>query len=219
MALAWSQIPHVTHHDAADITELEAFRRRHAGSVEARGGKLTLTAFVLKAVAATIYRFPEFGASLDAKTATLVIKHYCHVGVAIDTERGLLVPVIRDADKKSVIELAVELYQLAERVRAGQVAIDEMRGGTITVTNVGALGGTGFTPIINFPEVAIVGLGRARLEPTIQGKEGHHGIEPRLKLPISFSFDHRVNDGARAARFVSHLIAILSDPESFALRT
>jgi len=216
-ARAWREIPHVTHHDLADITGLEAFRRRHAAEVEARGGKLTLTVLVLKALAGALSEHPRFNASLDVEAEELVYKRYHHLGVALDSERGLLVPVLRDVDRKSPVELAVELYELAERVRAGEVGRDEMQGGTFTVSNVGPMGGTHFNPIINHPEVAILGRGRASLQPVVRGSLERHEIEPRLLLPLSLGFDHRVNDGADAARFVGRIVELLSDVETFTL--
>lgn len=217
MAVSWAQVPHVTHNDVADITELEEFRRRHEAEVLARGGKLTLTVLVMKAVVAALREYPRFNASLDTVSEEIIVKQYYHLGVALDSERGLLVPVIRDVDRKSIGDLAVELFQLAERVRGGEVRREELSGGTFTITNVGPLGGTGFTPIINYPEVAILGLARARLHPVVRGSLQDAQMVPRLLLPISFAFDHRVNDGAEAARFVKKLIDTLTNVEAFAL--
>jgi pyruvate dehydrogenase E2 component (dihydrolipoamide acetyltransferase) len=217
MALSWAQIPHVTHNDVADITELEAFRQRHVKTIEAKGGKLTLTVLVMKAVAAALHEFPRFNASLDHETEALILKRYYHLGIALDSERGLLVPVIRDVDRKSLTDLAVELFQLAERVRKGDVKREDVSGGTFTITNPGPMGGTTFTPIINYPEVAILGLGRARLQPVVRGTLEKPEIVPRLLLPISFGFDHRINDGADAARFVNKVIHTLTNLEAFTL--
>lgn len=217
MALAWSHIPHVTHQDIADITELEAFRRRHKNAIEQRGGKLTLTVLVMPAVVAALKQFPRFNATLDAETGEIVLKWYYHLGVAVDTEEGLIVPVIRDVERKSLTELAVELTEVVERVRQGKVTREELLGGTFTITNPGPLGGTGFTPLINYPEVAILGLARARLEPVVEGDLNNYTIVPRLRLPLHLTFDHRVNDGADAARFVRTMIDIVRDPESFLL--
>lgn len=217
MALSWSQIPHVTHQDVADVTELEQFRRRHVAEVEEAGGKLTLTVLIMKALVAVLHEFPRFNASLDMESEELVFKKYYDIGVALDTERGLLVPVIRDVPSKSMTELGVELVQLAERARAGEVSRNEMRGGTFTITNVGPLGGTGFTPIINYPEVAILGVARAELRPVVRGSLESPELSTRLVLPLSLGFDHRVNDGADAARFVNRLTEILSDPERLAV--
>ena len=217
MAESWRQVPQVMHADVADITDLEAFRQAHKDEVAANGGKLTTTVLVLKAAVATLKEFPRFNASLDAEKEELVIKHAFHIGVAVATERGLMVPVIRDADRKSISELAVEMGRLAERARSGEVERDEMRGGTFSITNPGPLGGTVFTPLINYPEVAILGTGKARLEPVVQGTLEEYRIVPRLQLPLSFTFDHRVNDGADAARFVSAVIAKLGDPDCLLL--
>ncbi len=202
MSLAWSLIPHVTQHDLADITELEAFRKQQS---DGKGPKLTVTAFVLKACAVALKQYPTFNASLDLANNQLVLKHYYHVGVAVDTEAGLLVPVLRDVDKKSVFELAQELTDTAGKARHGKA---DMTGGTFTVTNLGGIGGTGFTPIVNWPEVAILGLSRSRLEPVVRGGQ----VVPRLMLPLSLSYDHRVIDGASAARFARRIAEMLENP-------
>jgi pyruvate dehydrogenase E2 component (dihydrolipoyllysine-residue acetyltransferase) len=201
MALAWSLIPHVTQHDEADVTDLDAFRRSQKGP----GPKLTMTAFALKAAAIVLKQFPQFNSSLDLPNGHLILKGYYHIGVAVDTERGLLVPVLRDVDKKSVNALAQELLEVAEKARQGKV---EMSGGTFTITNLGGIGGTGFTPIVNFPEVAILGMSRARLQPVIRDGE----VIPRLMLPLSLSYDHRVIDGADAARFTRRIAELLEQP-------
>ncbi len=203
MSLAWSQVPHVTQHDLVDITDLDAFRKQQEG----RGPKLTVTAFALKAVALALRQFPQFNASLDPAAGQLVLKRYYHLGVAVDTDRGLLVPVLRDVDKKSITVLAQELAEVAERARQKKLAVEEMRGGTFTITNLGGIGGTAFSPIVNFPEVAILGLARARLQPVV--REGQ--IEPRLLLPLSLSYDHRVIDGADAARFARRVADMLEN--------
>jgi pyruvate dehydrogenase E2 component (dihydrolipoamide acetyltransferase) len=204
MSLAWSQIPHVTQHDLADVTDLEAFRKTQDG----KGPKLTVTAFALKAVAVALKAFPHVNASLDVGASRLILKHYYHIGVAVDTERGLLVPVIRDVDRKSVRVLAAELTDIAEKARQGKLPIEDMKGGTFTITNLGGIGGVGFTPIVNWPEVAILGLSRARLEPVV--KDGQ--VHPRLMLPLSLSYDHRVVDGADGARFTRRVAAMLENP-------
>ena len=160
MAMAWSQIPHVNHQDVADITRLDAYRREHKAEIEDAGGQLTTTVFVMKAVVAALKVFPRFNSSLDATAEEIILKRYYHLGIAVDTERGLMVPVVRDVDRKSITELSAELKQTAERARAGDTALEEMQGGTFTITNIGALGGTGFAPIINYPEVAILGWER-----------------------------------------------------------
>ena len=218
MALAWSQIPHVMHQDVADITELERFRRRHTAEIEALGGKLSLTVLVMQATVAALKQFPRFNASLDPESGQIILKHYYHVGVAVDTERGLLVPVVRDVDRKSMAELAIELKELAARTRQGKLEREALQGGTFTITNPGSIGGTAATPIINYPEVAILGLARTRLEPVVQGDLDRFSIKPRLRLPLHLAFDHRVNDGADAARFVRTMIDMLGDPESLMLR-
>lgn len=218
MARSWAQIPHVMHQDVADITELERFRADHAAEVEEAGGKLTLTILVLKAAVAALKDFPRFNASLDPDDESIVLKHYYHLGVAVATERGLLVPVIRDVDRKSVTELAVELVAIAERARRGESGREEMQGGTFSVTNVGAIGGTVFTPIIRHPEVAILGLARAGLQPVVEGGDiGGAKVTTRLRLPLCLAFDHRVNDGAEAAQFVNRMVERLQDPEALLL--
>jgi pyruvate dehydrogenase E2 component (dihydrolipoamide acetyltransferase) len=201
MTLAWTTIPHVTQHDVSDITELEAFRKQQDG----KGVKLTILAFVMKACAVALKQFPEFNSSLDLANNQLVLKKYYHIGVAVDTKNGLLVPVLRDVDKKSVEQLARELTEMGEKARDGKA---DMAGGTFTITNLGGIGGTGFTPIINHPEVAILGLSRSRLQPVV--RDG--AIVPRLLLPLSLSYDHRVIDGADAARFTRRIAEMLENP-------
>src|SRR5438034_1044560 len=178
-------------------------------SAKARGVTLTLTAFLLKAAALALAEHPTFNAALDAAGGQLIVKRYVHLGVAVATGRGLIVPVLRDVDKKPVIELARELGALAQRVRDGKATLDDLRGGTFTITNIGALGGTGAIPIINYPEVAILGVARARQEPVV--RDGR--IEPRLLLPVSLTFDHRVADGADGARFAAAIVRRLERPE------
>ncbi|MGC9967414.1 MAG: dihydrolipoamide acetyltransferase family protein [Syntrophobacteraceae bacterium] len=214
LAVAWSQIPHVTHMDVADVSELEAFRGKHRQQVEAQGGALSLTVFAMKAAAAALKKFPRFNSSLDMESEEIIIKHYRNIGFAVDTERGLLVAVIRDVDRKSIFDLAVELKALAEKTRQGKASREDMSGGTFTITNVGPMGGTGFYPIINHPEVAILGLAQARLQPVVAGDEKNYEIVPRLMLPISITFDHRVLDGAEAARFLNMIIEGLENPEN-----
>jgi pyruvate dehydrogenase E2 component (dihydrolipoamide acetyltransferase) len=204
MSLAWSQIPQVTQFDQADITDLEAFRRHQQGD----GPKLTVTAFALKAAAIALRQFPQFNSSLDPGAGQLILKRYYHLGVAVDTEAGLLVPVIREVDQKSVHELAGELAGAAERARTKKLTAEEMRGGTFTITNLGGIGGTGFSPIVNYPEVAILGLSRAQLQPV--WRDGQ--CVPRLILPLSLSYDHRVIDGAAAARFARGIAEMLANP-------
>ena len=218
MARAWSQIPHVSHQDAADVTDLEALRQRYKAEIAELGGSLTLTTFVLKAAVAALKAHPRFNASLDADSEEILLKKYYHVGIATDTERGLLVPVIRDVDRKSIVELSIELKELVERTRDGEATLEEMQGGTFTITNPGPLGGTAFAPIVNYPEVAILGMAQAQWKPVVRGKGPEAPIVPRLMLPLILAFDHRVVDGADAARFVSMIIDILEDPTRMLMR-
>jgi pyruvate dehydrogenase E2 component (dihydrolipoamide acetyltransferase) len=205
---AWNTVPHVTQHDRADITELEQLRARFAPKAEEAGGKMTVTAIALKVCAAALKVFPQFNASIDVEKEEIVYKQYINIGVAADTERGLLVPVIRDVDKRNIVELAVELSQLSKKAREKKLAPSDMEGGTFTITNLGGIGGIGFTPIVNYPEVAILGLSRSRIEPEwINGK-----FEPRLILPLSLSYDHRLIDGADAARFVRWIAEAFEQP-------
>jgi len=208
MALSAALIPHVTHFDRADITDLEAVVRDGFEPARAKGIYLTLTSFVLKAVTTALVKHPVFNASLDPGAGELVLKRHYHLGVAVATDRGLIVPVLRDVDGKPVLDLARELAALAQRVREGKAALDDLRGGTFTVTNIGALGGTGAIPIINYPEVAILALARARLEPVVRAG----AIVPRLMLPLTLTFDHRVADGADGARFAAEIVALLESP-------
>ena len=208
LAEAWNTIPHVTQHDRADITELEQLRARFAPKAEEAGGKMTVTAIALKVCAAALKVFPQFNASIDIEKEEIVYKQYINIGVAADTDRGLLVPVIRDVDKKNIVELAVELSQLSKKAREKKLTPADMEGGTFTITNLGGIGGIGFTPIVNHPEVAILGLSRSRMEPEwIHGK-----FEPRLILPLSLSYDHRLIDGADAARFLRWIAEAFEQP-------
>ncbi len=213
MALAWSQIPHVTHQDVVDITELEAFRRRHKAEIQAQQGALSLTVFAMRAAVAALKAYPRFNASLDTDGEEVILKQYYHIGVAVDTERGLIVPVVRDVDRKSITQLALELNDLVVRGRAGKIEREELIGGTFTITNIGVLGGTGFTPIVNYPEVAILGMARASLQPVVRGDAENFEIAPRLMLPLILGFDHRVVDGADAARFLGMIMEALGNPE------
>ena len=207
MQQAWV-IPHVTNNDKADITELEELRKTFAKRAEAQGGKLTMTAIALKILASALKQFPQFAASVDLAKEEVVYKGYVNVGVAVDTERGLLVPVIRNVDQKNIIEISVELQQIAQRARDRKLKPEEMEGGVFTITNLGGIGGTSFTPIINSPEVAILGMMRSSIEPVyIDGK-----FEPRLMLPLSLSYDHRLIDGADAARFLRWLCEAFEQP-------
>jgi pyruvate dehydrogenase E2 component (dihydrolipoamide acetyltransferase) len=218
MAQAWAHIPHVSHHDWADITALE--RCRQAWAHEIAEGKLTLLIFVMKAVVAALKQHPRFNASLDTQAPAIILKHYYHLGIAVDTERGLIVPVIRDVDRKSIVELAAELYAVVQQARHGETRLEDMQGGTFTITNIGRLGGRGFTPIINYPQVAILGMARANWQPVVQRPSGGEEmtVEPRLMLPLILAFDHRVVDGADAARFLQGVIDILEKPDTLVLR-
>ncbi len=219
MSMTWRNVPHVTHQELVDITALEALRQRHKQGVKEAGGHLTATVFAIKAAVAALKRFPRFNASLDESGENIILKHYYHIGVAVDTEQGLLVPVVHDADRKDMVELAIELGRLAERARSGELKIDEMRGSSFSITNPGMLGGTAFTPLINTPDAAILGLAQARLEAVVQGTLEEYTIEPRLMLPLCLAFDHRINDGADAARFVEAIAEALADPEALLLKS
>jgi pyruvate dehydrogenase E2 component (dihydrolipoamide acetyltransferase) len=201
----WVMIPHVTHHEEADITELEAFRKRVNEEYAKQGVKMTMVALLLKASVVTLKQFPTFNASLEGDE--LVLKRYYHLGFAADTPEGLVVPVIRDVDQKGLIDIARELTELSGKAREGKLGPADMTGGTFTISSLGGLGGTAFTPIVNAPEVAILGVTRSATKPVWNGKE----FVPRLMVPLSLSYDHRVIDGAAAARFTSHLAGVLSD--------
>jgi pyruvate dehydrogenase E2 component (dihydrolipoamide acetyltransferase) len=214
MVTAWSQIPHVTSQDTVDITRLEAFRRKHKEEIKAAGGRLTLTVFAMKAAATALKTYPMFNSSLDLAAQEIVVKKYFNIGVAVDTEDGLIVPVIRDVDRKSIRELAVELHECVQRTRSRKAALDELQGGTFTITNAGAMGGGFFTPIINYPQVAILGFGHGRMQPAaVLTEEGRYEIVPRLLMPVVLCFDHRVVDGADSIRFMKVVIEALQDPE------
>ena len=214
MSLAWSQIPHVNSQDVVDVTKLEAFRQKHKAEIERIGGKLSLTVFALKAIATALKTYPNFNATLDTTNSEIIIKHYYNIGVAVNTDSGLIVPVIRDVDRKSIKELSVELNDLVQRTRARKTSVEEMQGGTFTITNAGAMGGGFFAPIINYPEVAILGVGQARMQPVVREKEkGDFVIVPRLMMPIVLCIDHRVLDGADAIRFLKVLVDTLEDPD------
>jgi len=203
----WVSIPHVTQFDTADITELEAFRKAHQVEAEAAGTKMTPVVFLIKAVVAALKAFPHFNASLSRDGETLIRKHYFHIGVAVDTPNGLVVPVLRNCDRKGLIELSQELSDLSGRAREGKLRGEEMRGGCFSISSLGGIGGTAFTPIINAPELAILGVSRSQIQPVWDGES----FEPRLMLPLSLSYDHRVIDGADAARFTRYLAAQLED--------
>jgi pyruvate dehydrogenase E2 component (dihydrolipoamide acetyltransferase) len=215
MAQAWARVPMVTHFDEADITELEALRKGYARKAEEKGFRLTLTAFLLKALALTLKAFPKFNASIDPEKQEVIYKDYVHIGVAVDTPHGLLVPVIRDVDKKGILALAQELQEVSERARARKLSPEEMQGGTFSLSNLGGIGGTGFTPIVNWPEVAILGVSRSQMKPVWD--PGQEAFLPRLYMPYSLTYDHRLIDGAEAARFCRHLAGLLEDPVGLAL--
>ncbi len=208
LSLAWSMIPHVTQCEKADITEVETFRKKFGPQAEAAGGKLTVTAILLKITAAALKVFPKFAASIDPAANRIIYKKYAHIGVAVDTEHGLLVPVIRDADRKSLIALSVELGEMAGRARQRRLKLEDMEGACITITNLGGIGGTYFTPIVNWPEAAILGVSRARTEPVFIDGE----FRPRLMLPIQVSYDHRLIDGADGIRFLRWIADALENP-------
>ena len=210
---AWTAIPHVTQHDKADITALEALRKQYGPAAEKQGGKLTMTAIALKIVAGALQKYPQFNSSIDLARNEIVFKKSIHVGVAVDTDRGLLVPVIRDVDRKGILQLAAELGAASEKARAGKLSLDEMQGGGFTITNLGGIGGTSFTPIVNWPEVAILGISRGAQEPVFVEDR----FEPRLMLPLSLSYDHRVIDGADAARFLRWVAEAFEQPFVMAL--
>jgi pyruvate dehydrogenase E2 component (dihydrolipoamide acetyltransferase) len=205
---AWNTIPHVTQQDRADITELEQLRARFAPRAEEAGGKMTVTAIALKVCASALKVFPQFNASIDMGKEEIIYKQYINIGVAVDTDRGLLVPVIRDVDKKNIVELAAEMTQLSKKAKDRKLTPEEMEGGTFTITNLGGIGGTGFSPIVNYPEVAILGLSRSRMEPEWVTNK----FEPRLILPLSLSYDHRLIDGADAARFLRWIAEAFEQP-------
>lgn len=202
MTLSWTTIPHITQFDEADISDILALRKKYAPKYEKKEAHLTLTAFALLAVVPVLKKYPIFNSSLDEATGTVVTKEYFHIGIAVDTEQGLIVPVLREVDRKSMLEIATELNQLAERTRQRKVSLEEMQGGSFTISNQGGIGSAHFTPIVNKPEVAILGLGRGVVKPVVRGAK----IEQRTMLPLSLSYDHRIIDGADAARFMVDLV-------------
>jgi pyruvate dehydrogenase E2 component (dihydrolipoamide acetyltransferase) len=204
---SWVTVPHVTQFDEADITELERFRKAHRAEAERRGLKLTFLPFIVKASVSALREFPQFNASLDATGENLILKRYYHIGVAVETERGLVVPVVRDADRKGLFELAAELQELSSRARDRKLRPEHLQGGSFSISSLGGIGGTMFTPIVNHPEVAILGVSRMKWSPVHQ--DG--AFVPRLMLPLSLSYDHRVIDGADAARFTTRLAEYLGD--------
>ncbi len=208
MSESWQTIPHVFQFDKADVTELESFRKKYSKHAEKEGAKLTVTAMLLKLTAEALRVFPRFNASLDLQNEEIIYKEYVHIGVAVDTERGLLVPVIRDADKKSILELSVELNELAEKARKKKIMPDDLQGGNFAISNLGGIGGTNFTPIVYRPNVAILGVSRSQIEPVYIDGE----FRPRMMLPLSLSYDHRVIDGADGARFLRWLCEAMENP-------
>ena len=199
----WNAIPHVTQFDDADVTDLNALRKKYAATYEQKGARLTMTSFVLKIVADTLKKHLIFNSSLDEVADEIVIKEYFHIGVAVDTEAGLIVPVIRDVDKKSLLQISQALEDIAKRARDRKISAEELKGGTFTISNQGGIGGGHFTPIVNKPEVAILGLGRSANKPVVRGDK----IESRLMMPLGLSYDHRVIDGGLAARFTLDLVS------------
>lgn len=208
LTYAWNTIPHVTQCDKADITGMEELRKMYRGQVERAGGTLTVTSMLVKILATAVRQFPQFNASIDPGRGEIVYKKYVNVGIAVDTEWGLLVPVIRDADRKNITQLSVEMQEVATRAREKKLSLDEMRGGGITISNLGGIGGTYFTPIVNWPEVAILGVARGIMEPVWR----NGAFEPRQMLPLSLSYDHRVIDGADAVRFLRWVVNAIEQP-------
>jgi pyruvate dehydrogenase E2 component (dihydrolipoamide acetyltransferase) len=205
---AWNTIPHVTQFDKADITSMEELRRKYREQVAKAGGNLTVTAMLVKVIATAVKQFPQFNASLDQSADEIVFKKYVNVGVAADTDRGLLVPVVRNADQKNITQIAIEVHQLAEKARSRKLTLEDMSGGGITISNLGGIGGTYFTPIVNWPEVAILGVSRGIIEPVWRNDK----FEPRQQLPLSLSYDHRVIDGADAMRFLRWVVEAIEQP-------
>jgi len=214
LTYAWNTIPHVTQFDKADITDLEKVRQKYRSEVEKLGGNLTVTAVTVKVLAMALRKFPQFNASVDPVTESIVYKKFVNIGIAVDTDFGLLVPVIRNADQKNLGQLSVEISQMADKAKARKLTLDEMSGGSMSITNLGGIGGTGFTPIVNWPEVAILGISRGVYEPKWNGST----FEPRQMLPLSLSYDHRLIDGADAMRFLRWVADALEEPFALALR-
>ena len=214
LSAAWRTIPHVTQHDLADVTALEELRKRYAKQAEEAGGSLTVTAIAVKVVAVALKVFPQFNASIDVAAEEIIYKKYVNIGIAVDTDRGLLVPVVRDADTKNIMQIAVDVAELSAKARDRKISLDEMQGGCFSVSNLGGIGGTYFTPIVNAPELAVLGISRARMEPVYQGNE----FVPRLMLPLSLSYDHRAIDGADGMRFLKWVVQALEQPFLLALQ-
>ncbi len=208
LSYAWNAIPHVTQFDEADITELEQLRKKYSDFVNEHGGKLTVTAILLKIVATALKKFPEFNASVDPERNAIIYKKYYNVGVAVDTPKGLLVPVIKNVDSKNILQLSIELSEVSERARQGKITLEDLQGGNFSISNLGGLGGTYFTPVVNWPEVAILGISRSSYKPVFK----KDSLEKRLILPLSLSYDHRVIDGALAVKFLRWIIESLENP-------
>jgi pyruvate dehydrogenase E2 component (dihydrolipoamide acetyltransferase) len=208
MVYSWQTIPHVNQFDKSDITELEQFRKKYGKTAEKAGGKLTITAILLKVTAAALKTFPKFNASLDIQNQEIIYKQYIHIGIAVDTDRGLLVPVIRNVDQKTLIDLSVELTEVAQKARDKKIAPDELQGGNFSISNLGGIGGTYFTPIVYPPQVAVLGIARAAMEAVFLDGE----FKSRLILPLSLSYDHRIIDGAEGARFLRWICNVLENP-------
>ncbi|MCC7252682.1 2-oxo acid dehydrogenase subunit E2 [Hyphomicrobium sp.] len=210
---AWLNIPHVTNNDEADITDLEAYRKSLDAAAKEKGYRVTLLAFMMKACVVVLKEFPTFNASLAPDKESLILKRYYHLGIAVDTADGLVVPVVRDVDRKGIVELSQEIGGVSQKMREGKISPADIQGGTFSISSLGGIGGTGFTPIINAPEVAILGVSRAEMKPKWDGDQ----FVPRLMLPLSLSYDHRVIDGAEAARFIRRLVVILEDVRQLVL--
>lgn len=208
MTRSWTTVPHVTQNDKADVTELEKFRKAYGGPAQAAGGKLTATAILVKVLSEGLKRFPQFNCSIDPPSAEIIYKEFYNIGIAVDTEHGLMVPSIKNVDQKGLVDIAVELTQISERARTRKIGLDELQGSCMTITNLGGIGGTSFTPIINAPEVAILGVSRSRIEPVYLDGE----FVPRTLMPLSLSYDHRIVDGADAARFTRWICEALESP-------
>jgi len=209
LSYAWATIPHVTQHDKADITQLEKSRKQYNPEVEKAGGKLTITSILLKIIIAALKDFPQFNSSIDMDSKKIIFKKYFNIGVAVDTEHGLMVPVLKNVDEKNLIELSVEMGELAKKAREKKVSLEDLQGGCFTITNLGGIGGTLFTPVVNSPEVAILGVSRGSYEPIYNEK---NEFIPRLMLPLSLSYDHRIIDGADSARFLRFIVEALEQP-------
>ena len=208
LSYAWATVPHVTQFDKADITELEKIRKQFGKQVEAAGGKLTVTGILLKVIASAMKVFPQFNSSVDMERSEVIYKKYLNIGVAVDTEKGLLVPVIRDVDKKNITQISIDLAEVSKKARDKKLSLDDMQGGCFTISNLGGIGGTYFTPIVNTPEVAILGVSKSAIEPVYVDGE----FKPRLMMPLSLSYDHRIIDGADAIRFLRWVVNALENP-------